>query len=158
MSACYFGKEATLQTGLFEHKLTQAASLRAKWQRQVLPVVEHTPTRPAIKNEGRLRNPDAETTRAPRIQPQAPTRHDLIAHVDAFLHTNWRNYDILNPEFYFIYFVFFVCLFFYRPIRYSQCYEHFKIINPNSSSLGYVRVWWKYVGYPSKLAVGGLVW
>lgn len=94
MSACYFRKEATLQTGLFEHKLAQAASLRARWQRRVLPVVEHTPTRPAIKNEGRLRNPDTETACAPRIQPQAPTRHDLIAHVDAFLHTNCWNHGI----------------------------------------------------------------
>lgn len=110
MSACYFGKEATLQTGLFEHKLTQAASLRARWQRRVLPVVEHTPTRPAIKNEGRLRNPDTETARAPRIQPQAPTRHDLIAHVDAFLHTNWRNCDIFKPKF-----DLFVCLFVLSP-------------------------------------------
>lgn len=99
MSACYFRKEATLQTGLFEHKLAQAASLRARWQRRVLPVVEHTPTRPAIKNEGRLRNPDTETACAPRIQPQAPTRHDLIAHVDAFLHTNCWNHGILNLRF-----------------------------------------------------------
>lgn len=152
MSACYFRKEATLQTGLFEHKLAQAASLRARWQRRVLPVVEHTPTRPAIKNEGRLRNPDTETACAPRIQPQAPTRHDLIAHVDAFLQTNWWNHGILNP-----WFDLFVCLFVYLPVRYSQCCEHFKILRPNSS-LGCVRFWWKYVGYPSKVAVGGLVW
>lgn len=111
MSACYFRKEATLQTDLFEHKLAQAASLRARWQRRVLPVVEHTPTRPAIKNEGRLRNPDTETACAPRIQPQAPTRHDLIAHVDAFLHTNWRNHGILNPRF-----DLFVCLFVLLPL------------------------------------------
>lgn len=65
-----------------------------------------------LKNEGRLRNPDTETTRAPRIQPQAPTRHDLIAHVDAFLQQNHgTGLDL------------FVCLLFarfYHPVRYMQ--------------------------------------
>uniref|UniRef100_A0A671L5S9 Cilia- and flagella-associated protein 299 n=1 Tax=Sinocyclocheilus anshuiensis TaxID=1608454 RepID=A0A671L5S9_9TELE len=37
------------------------------------------------KNDRKILNVDPEVS---IIQPQAPTRHDLIAHVDAFLHTN----------------------------------------------------------------------
>lgn len=78
MSAFYFGKEATLQTGLFEHKLTQAASLRARWQRRVLPVVEHTPTRPAIKKRGEAKEPrhwNHSCTRNPTSGPHQPWPH-----------------------------------------------------------------------------------
>lgn len=61
----YFSKDAWLQTGRFER------TLRPRWQRQIVPVVEHTPTRTAIKKrrEG-LRNPDAKTTQAPWTQPR----------------------------------------------------------------------------------------
>lgn len=82
---------AAVQTGRFERKLAQAASLRAIWQRRILPVVEHAPTRPAIKKRG---GGSRTQTLKPPVRPenpaQAPTSHDLIAHMGIFVQTKWQ--------------------------------------------------------------------
>lgn len=60
----YFSKDAALQTGRFER------TLRPRWQRQIVPVVEHTPTRAAIKNEAKAW--ETQTPKPPKHPEPSP--------------------------------------------------------------------------------------
>lgn len=139
MSACYFGKEATLQTGLFEHKLAQAASLRARWQRRVLPVVEHTPTRPAIKKRGEAKEPrhwNHSCTQNPTSGPHQAWPHcpcGCIPSAESWHIKQWP---------------WFVCLFIVCLVlalcKICAALGQLKKHKPKLCLLGLVAFWWKY--------------